>query len=56
MGVLGASWGVLGCLGSILEGWWGRLRARVKRGFDVLDRIEGSSKLFRVWDQFLIDF
>ena len=43
---LGASWRVLWCVGSLLDGWRGSFKARVEK---VL-------KVFRISDQFFIDF
>ena len=44
--VLESLGGVLVRLVSILERWWGRLRARVERGLDVLDRLRGVFEAF----------
>ena len=44
--VLESLGGVLVRLVSILGRWWGRLRARVERGFDILDRLGGVFEAF----------
>ena len=44
--VLGSLGGVLVRLVSILGRWWGRLGARVERGFDVLDRLRRVFEAF----------
>ena len=37
---------VLVRLVSILGRWWGRLRTRVERSFDILDRLGGDPRSF----------
>ena len=54
--VLESLGGVLVRLVSILGRYWNRLRSRVERGLTSWTVLEVSSKLFRVWDQFLMDF
>ena len=44
--VLESLGGVLVRLVSILGRYWNRLRARVERGFDVLDRLRGVFQAF----------
>ena len=44
--VLESLGGVLVRLVSILGRWWGRLRTRVERGFDILDRLGGVFEAF----------
>ena len=58
--VLESPGGVLVRLVSVLGRYWNRLKARVERGFDVLDRLRGIFEDFLglglIFDTFFSDF